>query len=264
MAEHTWNGGYELVSEGAYYARLISAAEKEGRIGHFPYNPSLPVRTGWDLGVDDYTAIWFVQDNGKVATVVDYYEAQGDGAEQIIAAAMPELFIPPPWSEEFVGWSMPRALEDIGRPVPFKYGEHYFPPDIRMREWGGGARSRVEVAQQLGLKTIRKGAATNPADRIQAVRDVLPLVRFNLTPMVEQGLKRLRRYRRKMNDALGVYQGPSHDENSHGADAFGEWAINSSLTPPAEAPKPDPIRAMLKPRTTAEVFGVVGEDFDDE
>ena len=264
MAEHTWNGGYELVSEGAYYARLISQAEKEGRIGHFPYNPALPVRTGWDLGVDDYTAVWFVQDNGKVATVVDYYEAQGDGAEQIIATALPELFIPPPWNEEFVGWSMPRALAEIGRDRPFKYGEHYFPHDIRMREWGGGARSRVEVAQQLGLKTIRKGAATNPADRIQAVRGVLPMVRFNLTPRVEQGLKRLRRYRRKMNDALGTYQGPLHDENSHGADSFGEWAINSSLVPPDETPKPDPIKALMKPRTMADALGLPGEDHDEE
>ena len=29
MAEHVWSGGYEIITEGAYYARLIAAAEKE-------------------------------------------------------------------------------------------------------------------------------------------------------------------------------------------------------------------------------------------
>jgi len=59
MADHVWGGNYEIVSEGAYYARLIVQAEKEGRIGELPYDLRLPVVTSWDLGVDDYTAVWF-------------------------------------------------------------------------------------------------------------------------------------------------------------------------------------------------------------
>src|SRR5215510_14897995 len=64
-------------------------------------------------------------------------------------------------------------------------------------------------------------------------------VRFNKTPRVELGLKRLRRYRRKFNDALQAYTAAEHDENSHGADAFGEYAIDCGIWPPA-APKPKP------------------------
>jgi hypothetical protein len=30
----------------------------------FPYRDGMMVRTGWDIGVDDYSAIWFVQDDG--------------------------------------------------------------------------------------------------------------------------------------------------------------------------------------------------------
>jgi hypothetical protein len=71
-------------------------------------------------------------------------------------------------------------------------------------------------------------------DRVAAVRKLLPLTRFNNTPRVQHGIKRLRRFRRKWNDTLNSYTTPMHDENSHGADAFGEYAINC----PVELPRP--------------------------
>jgi hypothetical protein len=134
--------------------------------------------------------------------------------------------------EKFIGWNKEAALADLQRDPPFHYGEHYLPHDVRVREWGAGARSRVETLRALGLKDVRKGAATNPDDRINAVRGLLPRTRFNNTPRVQQGLKRLRRYRRRWNDTLNRYMGPQPDENSHGADAFGEYAINCRIEPP--------------------------------
>src|SRR5690606_16325517 len=84
MADHVWGGNYEIVSEGAYYAKALVQAEREGRVGYFPPNPNALVRTAWDLGVDDYTAVWFIQDDGFKATVIDYYEASGDGGDDIM------------------------------------------------------------------------------------------------------------------------------------------------------------------------------------
>lgn len=250
MAEHVWNGGYQLVSEGSYYARLIARAESEGRVGSFPHNPQRPVRTAFDIGVDDYTAIWFVQEDGLQATVVDYYEVSGDGADDILATALPEIFTPPQ-EKRFQGWSRDKALAVLGREQPFRYDCHYLPHDVRMREWGHGARSRVETLISLGLKNIRKGVPAKPEDRIQAVRRILPLCRFNATPRVLLGLKRLRRFHRKWNDSLQTYTTPEHDENSHGADAFGEFAVNCALTPPAP-PKEKPKIETRQP-TLAEI-----------
>lgn len=260
MAEWIWGGGYQIVSEGAYYARLIAQAEKGGRVGHFPYNPSLPVKTSWDLGVDDYTAVWFIQDDGFTATVIDYYEAAGDGAEQIVSTCMPEVFIPPAWDDSFAGWDKAKALEKLGRQVPFKYGDNYFPHDIRVREWGGGAKSRVELVRNLGVPNIRKGVAVNPEDRIAAVRALLPIVRFNLTPRVKIGMQRLQRYRRKYSDTLQTYTTPEHDINSHGADSFGEYAVNCGISPPDNTPKPNPVAALLRPKTLGELMA----ETDDE
>lgn len=245
MADHVWGGNYEIVSEGAYYARLLVDAEKNGRVGHFPYKPSLPVRTAWDIGVDDYTAVWFIQDDGVNATVIDYYEASGDGADDVLSVCMPEIFVPPPYEERFRGWSREAALIGLGRTEPLKYAAHFLPHDVRMREWGHGARSRVETLTALGLKNIAKGIPHVPADRIQAVRRILPVTRFNLIPRVELGMKRLRRFRRKWNDALQTYTTPEHDENSHGADAFGEYAVNCGINPPKPVAAPKPINTRI-------------------
>ena len=52
---------FEASVEGAYYGQELAAAELQGRIGHFPASPELPVHTAWDIGRGDYTAIWFWQ-----------------------------------------------------------------------------------------------------------------------------------------------------------------------------------------------------------
>ncbi len=36
------------------------------------------------------------------------------------------------------------------------------------------------------------------------------------------------------------YTTPLHDENSHGADAFGEFAVNCGIRVEVEKPKPEP------------------------
>lgn len=246
LADNVWGGGYELVSEGAYYAKLIAIAEKEGRLGYFPYDPERPVITSWDIGVDDYTAIWFWQIDAdfRGATAIDYYETSGDGADDIMSTALPELFKPPPYEERFIGWSATTSLQEYGRETPYKYGrQHYLPHDIKVREWGSGARSRIETLKSYGLDGIRQGVAQGPAERIQAFRRILPHIRFHNSVQVQLGLKRLRRYRRKWSDTLQTYTKPEHDMNSHGSDAAGEFAINCRIKvpePPREKPKTKP------------------------
>lgn len=225
---HIWEGAFNTVREAAYFARWIEAAEAEGRIGDFPPDPMLPVVTAWDIGVRDYTAIWFIQEDGARATVVDYYEAEGLGAQQIVEQAMPEY-------AESIADGAARLIE-MGRTRPFRYAEHWLPHDVRVREWGAGARQRVEVLRELGLRGVRKGANAGPDQRIEATRQLLPTMRFHATPRVRLGIKRLRNYQRRWNRQLAMWEGPLHDENSHGADAFGEYAVNRALIA-APAPK---------------------------
>jgi hypothetical protein len=98
----------------------------------------------------------------------------------------------------------------------------------------------------LGIKPIHVGAALGPADRVNAVRQILPITRFNRTPRVMLGVSRLRRYSRKLNLEMGTYVGPLHDINSHAADAFGEYAVNCHFRPGIEKPAaPAPRRGTV-------------------
>jgi phage terminase large subunit len=238
VAEHVWGGGYERITEGAYYAKHIAAAEKSGRVGYFPHVPEEPVFTGWDLGVDDYTAVWFFQVFGGLRVrVIDYYEASGIGADEILAEALPE------YDKDPMG--MAASLVELGRDHPFKYQRHFMPHDIGMREWGAGAKTRAQTLVGLGvpLGSIHRGVAQNPEERINASRRLLPMTEFHQSKRVMLGLSRLRRYSRRKNEALGTYLGPLHDVNSHGADAYGEFAINCGIYPPP--PEPEPKRKAL-------------------
>ena len=234
MAEHVWGGGYELISERSYYARHLKELEDAGRVGAYPYDPALPVDTAWDLGVHDYTAIWFIQSDGQNVYVIDFWETQNDGARQVVEDALPEYTKNP--TQKYA------RLSELGRPRSYAYGTHYLPHDIRVRDWGAGAKERTRVLVDLGipLASIGVGVQTDPADRVQAVRALLPVVHFNDTPRVRHGLTRLRRYSRRWNEALGTYTGPLKDGNDHAADAFGEYAINNAIK--AE-PEPEPKRA---------------------
>ena len=253
MAEHVWGGGYEIITEGAYFARHIAAAERADRVGYFPHDPTLPVYTGWDLGVDDYTVIWFFQIFGGVRVrIVDYYEASGLGADEILAEALPE------YTQDAA--LAAAAMVELDRGRPFKYQRHFLPHDIGNREWGAGAKTRVQTLNTLGvpLAAIHRGVAQDPEERINATRRLLPICEFHQTKRVMLGISRLRRYSRKRNEALGTYVGPLHDENSHGADGFGEFATNCGIIPavPPPPPKPVPKPGQFIPPPVHESSGV--------
>lgn len=199
---------FDAAVPGSYYGAQMGAAKNEGRVGSFPYDPALPVSTAWDIGVDDYTAIWFLQENGKQVRAVDYFETSGEGAEAIVDQAI--------------------------KGKPYKWGQHYLPHDVMVREWGHGAKTRFQTLRELGVGPIRVGVAADPADRINAARKLLPIVSFDIKAAA--GADRLRNYRKRWNTGLMAYTGPLHDENSHGADAFGEYAINCPIRPEAIKP----------------------------
>ncbi len=242
--DNVWEGGYEIVTEAAYYAKELAQAEAEGRIGDFPFTPGVPVETSWDIGIHDYTSIWFYQRFGALVNVIDFWEINNAGLEEIMKSALPELN--PDERERY------KALDELGRKHAFTYGRHFMPHDIKVREWAGGAKARIQVAMELGMRadTINVGVQADPADRVAATRRLLPYVRFNKTNRVMLGVKHLRRYSRKKNEQLGTYGGPLKDGHDHAADSFGEFAINAPVVdapPPPPKPKPQPLGTVMLP-----------------
>lgn len=195
MAEEEYAQEFECsfaaANAGAYYGREMTAAEEEGRIARVPWEPALPVTTAWDLGVDDATAIWFVQQVGREIRVIDYYESSG--------AALSHY-------------------AQILRNKPYVYGAHLLPHDAQVKELGTGL-SRVEVLQSLGLyPTVVP--AQRVEDGINAVRMALPRCWFDAEKCT-RGVNALREYAREWVDKLETWRSaPRHDKWSHGADAF--------------------------------------------
>ena len=194
---------FDAATPGAYYASTLGKALGEGRICGVPVDPSLRVDTAWDLGIGDYTAIWYFQQVGREVRVVDYYETSGVGLDTIVAEAIAAK--------------------------PYLWGTHHLPHDVMVREISSG-RSRYDTLGSLGLSQISVGSAANPEERVNAARLMIPMCWFD-AGRCAKGLGRLRSYRKRWSRANHSYGGPLHDQASHGADAFGEFALNRQGTP---------------------------------
>lgn len=229
--DHVWGGDYENITEGAYYSKYMAKADAEGRIGEFPYRPELPLITSWDIGIDDYTAIWFWQIvSREQVNLVDYYETSGEGADAIVQQAMPDC-LNDGTAREF--WMAERELDERRR-----FQAHYLPHDVAVREWGASGKHRSATLMELGLSPVLTGVANGPAERVNASRRLLSICHFN-ERTTKLGIQRLRRYARKKNEKTGQYGAPLKDGNDHGADAFGEYAVNCPIIPLAKPEKKD-------------------------
>ena len=47
---------------GSYYGEMVERARMEGRVGHYPHDPELPVHMAADIGYTDSTACWYWQE----------------------------------------------------------------------------------------------------------------------------------------------------------------------------------------------------------
>jgi len=183
---------FDASVQGAYYADALEAAERDGRLCRLPVEPTVAVDAWWDLGIDDATAIWLVQDVGRERRVIDYIEVSGEGLPQIVG-----------------------RLQARG----YRYGRQVLPHDARVRELGTGV-SRVETLEALGLRDIEIVDAQPVADGINAVRLMMAKCWFD-TERCARGIEALKQYRREWDGKRQVWrERPRHDWTSHAADAF--------------------------------------------
>lgn len=186
---------FEAAIVGSYFGTLMTKAEEEGRVLSHVYDPGYQVHTGWDLGMHDHTVIWFVQQVGMQLRVIDCYASNGFGLDHYA-----------------------EVLQRKG----YKYGKHYFPPDVAVRELGAG-RSRIETLEGLGVP-VTVGLQRRKEDSTNAVRRLLPKCWFDEEKCAE-GILALKQYRRVWDDVRKVFlEKPYHDWTSHFVDAFAEIA----------------------------------------
>ncbi len=199
---HIWEGDYARAFDGAYFAKGLTEARAEGRIGRVAADPLLPLRAFFDLGGSgasaDAMAIWIAQWVGQEIRVLDYIEGIG----QVLAHYTSEL--------------RSRGYRDALCVLPHDGINENSITGKRYADHLRDAGFAVEVVGNQG-----RGAA---AMRIEAVRRILPRCWFN-EATTEAGRDALGYYHERRDDQRNIGLGPEHDWSSHAADAFGLMAI---------------------------------------
>lgn len=196
--EHIWQGGYETITEGAYYAKSLTDAKAQGRIGEVMIDPLMAVRAFWDIGGTgakaDATSIWVAQFIGEKIRVLAYYEAQG----QPLAT--------------HINWLRQSGYGNAECYLPHDGASNEKVFDVSYESALRAAGFSVRVVPNQG-----RGAAMQ---RVEAGRRWFPRIWFDKQGCAG-GLDALGAYHEKKHDKTEVGLGPAHDWASHGADAFG-------------------------------------------
>lgn len=215
-----WEGHTKTVLKGAIYAKEIKKILKDGRRGRVPYNANKPVKTFWDLGHRDKTAIWFVQHAGVGEfNLIHYYENCLE--------------------------KMPHYIEYLQQ-TQYLFDQHVLPHD-------GDDETLSNISPKNQLKKAFPNCKIRIVDRpskkmigINAARTVMDLCNFDEDGTAE-GWACLCNYAYKVDEDNGVFsKEPEHDTPwSHGADAFQTFAL--SLKPEQEQKKPVKVVSINKP-----------------
>jgi hypothetical protein len=215
--EQEYECSFEAAIKGAYYGPQMALASEQGRIGSVPYQSEFAVDTFWDLGIDDSTAIWFVQYAGKEIHLVDYYENNGEALAH------------------YVGEIEKRVNKNGCR-----MGDLILPHDARQRELSTGL-TRQETLEKLGCKTMI-APSQSVVDGINAARQIMGRCWWD-AERCERGIESLRQYAKDYDSINRTFrQKPLHNWASHGADAFRYGAITKI------APKKKRAERSLSPK----------------
>lgn len=204
--EQEYMCSFKTAVVGSYYGHAMQQAEKDKRITTVPYMQEYKVDTYWDLGMDDSTTIWFVQDVGMGHNFIDYYENSGEGLAH---------------------------YADVLQKKGYYYGRHVAPHDIAVRELGTG-KSRKEIAEKLGIK-FDVAPMFDVEEGINATRTVLSRCYFD-AEKCHRGINCLKNYKKDWDEKNKVFRTyPKHDWASHGSDAARTFAVGHI---PATKPRP--------------------------
>jgi hypothetical protein len=183
---------FDAPIEGSYYGEVLNDIELAGQVTGVPYDPNAMVFTCWDLGIDDETCIWYLQQCGRELHVIDFTQNTGKGLEFYVGQI---------------------------KSKPYTYGCHVLPHDIKARELGTGV-SRKEILDKM-LPNIFVCPMHKVEDGIAATRSLIRMMWFDKV-RCEPGIMALRNYHKT---ATGK---PLHNWASHPADSLrvGSMAFN--------------------------------------
>jgi phage terminase large subunit len=194
---HVWEGELKMFADGSIYRKQLEKARKDNRVTSVPIENGVEVHTFWDLGRNDHTAIWFMQNVGREYRFVDYYSARFEDIEHYA-----------------------RVIKDKG----YLYGTHWMPHDVEAQMLGMKANRKV-LFEQAGVKPIEVvPRVADLMDGIAQVKQIFDSCWFD-AQRCDEGIKALANYSRSYDDERDTYsERPVHNWASNGSDAFRMFA----------------------------------------
>lgn len=193
-------GRWESASiRGAYYAKQMEDARREGRILKIPVLPNVPTNTFWDLGRADSTAIWCHQRVMMENRFTNFIH----GSKRDLEYYVQQL-----------------QLTD------YVWGTHYLPHDAENKTLASQGKSVLDLLQEMApnwrFEVVPR--VENIISGIIQTRSALPSCYFDEDRCAD-GIAALEAYRQEWDDRLGDYKPtPLHDWASHPADAIRQFA----------------------------------------
>ncbi len=188
---------------GSYYSDILKKLTQSDppQIDKVPYEPSIPVSTAWDLGVNDYTFIWFFQQYREEIRVINCYRNRNKPITH------------------YLGYCS--DLYD-------NYDYHLFPHDVKMRDKTTARPLLYRIREHRHFKhsiVVSKMKTLDTVEWANQVRETLMKCWFDELRCAI-GLECLRNYHRQFDEKNNVFRNiPVHDEHSDGADAFRTLAM---------------------------------------
>lgn len=184
-----WQEAFMAQIEGAYYSSQMQKVYEDNRIRNVPYDSRYPVLTYWDLGVNDFNVILFVQAVGNEIRFIDCYYNHGEGLSHYV-----------------------NILKERG----YTYGAHTFPHDVEVQNLDEHGKTRRQTLIDLGVRNIRTVERTKDInDDIEGVRKLFSRFYFDQTKC-EKLIEACQNYKKEWDDKLGQFKNnPKHDKHSH-------------------------------------------------
>jgi len=146
---------YKRADQGGTFAELLRLAENEGRIGMVPHDTAYKVNTYWDIGIVDYTVIWFVQEKEETIDIIDFYINRGKDLEFYLNHL---------------------------RSRPYNYGRNILPHDMSRRQMptlDTRLTQANEIAEKLGFKPFDLGKKYLRDEMITKARELLGVCKID-------------------------------------------------------------------------------------
>lgn len=140
----------DALQEGVVYKKEIERLIEEGRFTHVPVEPSLPVFTYWDLGLNDDMVLWLMQPHGKELRMIACYGNRDEGMEH------------------YINW-----LHDFKDKYGIRFGEHLAPHDISVRNLMT-RESRIDTANRMGITFKLVPRCESKRESINALKKLFP------------------------------------------------------------------------------------------